>query len=1632
MSDDRLFELLERYRDLLASGVTPTPDGLGLDAATFEEVARRHRRSLAVERRLAPVRVPDPQPGVVTGRYRTTQLLGRGGNGDVFRADDRELTRAVALKVPRVARAASPDVNARLQSEAVLMGRLDHPGIPAVHSLGTDAAGRPFYTMRLIDGGTLADAIDCLHLGLPKKQSARGFGDALRPLLRRLVAVCAVVGYAHSKGVLHRDLKPHNVMIGAFDETLVMDWGLARVVGDTPDGVPAALVPGGHTVGVVGTVGYIAPEVWAGATADRRADVYGLGAVLYHLLAGRPSLSLAEVGGTVRPVAARKPNVPAALAAVCGKAMHPDPAARYQTADALATDVQAWLDDRPVTAHREPWVDRTARWTRRHRTAVSIATTALPLLLALGVGAWLANGILGDAETRRATAVSEKTSAEQAAATALNEEKAAKDRERKSALETYFATLNTVDGLIDRGEFDEANRRLDEQKAVMDGYGEPVGFEWGHRKAQADTPPPVEFQHVHTGKVLALSHPDAFAPLLSAGEDGRLVRWDADTGRAKAVIALDLGQTVGTTGFNYGLAGGQRRVTFVFPGMPADLAIPPVEVGDLMLAAGPDEQHLTPLDGLTEEQFRALIGGPAGAAVCYRFAKPDGTGRRAVTFTRVRGAQAFTASRDGVARFSRDGKRLAIGLQRDMPDGTFAYPVVVVFDTTTGNRVCEIPVPAKVAGMQVSAVSFSPDASELVVAFNHEQGLPREAAVRAARKYRIYDAASGREKAALGWGGDDTMVSEGYGGAAFGPDGKRVYVLGGGATNGSLGYWPADKRGERPVTVADDTDAPALKSTLEVSEDGRWVLVFGFDGAAVLTTGGGESRALTDLRGAVYAAAVAPNGRLVAAAGVNSRLGVYATDGTAARRLDLLDRVTPTALAFTPDSRRVYVAQRQQIARYDLTGAGGDVRCDTFSRINRVTAAAVHPSGELLLASKVDVAFNPGTSVTRHDPHAGRLRSQLVRHPLIFNPLFTAPTPTADGSRVAAILSGFMDDVPQVLVFDTKTAAVLHRCRLPPEMAEADSLVWLPGETGLLVGLNDAASATRLVRRIGLGFPRQAVRCDLTSGKVDPLTLTASGVESLAVSPDGKSLIAADRTAVFVRDPVTFALRYRVRVDAGPVTALSVSPDGKRCAVAFGADVSRASVPGADSRVAVFDLFGGATLLPPVALNDGGVSSTTLAFTPDGKELVCGTTRGNVHRLDATTGRVTGTFRPTADPRASVSGLFVSAAEVAVSTVIMYLPPDQLDQQAKGARFARFSLATGKPVADPPIGNAVPKVWAANADRTRVTVADLWGGPVRVYDPTDWAKPVSTLDSPRPKAENFPPFVALAVSADGNRVAGACAGGAVLVVSHPDGNEVRRWTPKDTGVEPAAVRFTPDGSAVVVAGRAADGDEKVIGRVVRLTVADGKVTRVLDTAPLADSAAGENGAVLVPGCFALSDDAATLVVPLADEPRDVLAAYSLATGKETARHPLGKTEANAVAYHTPTGTAFALTGNRLDETPGSGEEPLASWVRELVVWKVGETDARHLEVEASRQVPFSRLQTLGGFSYQLTLSPDGRRVAHRDWLTGTVRVTDVATGTSLLTKPSHYSFGPLLFTPDGRTLLNAGDGAVLYTSVPPK
>jgi hypothetical protein len=230
------------------------------------------------------------------GRYTVTGLHAQGGIGRVWLARDHDLGRDVALKELRPDRADRPDLAARFVAEAQVTGQLEHPGIVPVYEMARGEDGQAFYTMRFVRGRTLTDAVQAHH-----DRAAAGAARPLelRELLTAFVAICNAVAFAHARGVVHRDLKGGNVVLGDFGEVMVLDWGLARLVGkaDGPE-PPVAVAPvgeDGETVQgqVLGTPGYMAPEQARGLTEQigPHSDVYGLGAILCEILTARPPFS---------------------------------------------------------------------------------------------------------------------------------------------------------------------------------------------------------------------------------------------------------------------------------------------------------------------------------------------------------------------------------------------------------------------------------------------------------------------------------------------------------------------------------------------------------------------------------------------------------------------------------------------------------------------------------------------------------------------------------------------------------------------------------------------------------------------------------------------------------------------------------------------------------------------------------------------------------------------------------------------------------------------------------------------------------------------------------------------------------------------------------------------------------------------------------------------------------------------------------------------------------------------------------------------------------------------------------------------------------------------------------------------
>jgi serine/threonine protein kinase len=297
---------------------------------------------------------PDDHDPPRAERFANPAFHRKGGMGRVFAADDRELSRRVAVKDIQPKHRDKDWYRRKFVFEAEVTGELEHPGIVPVYTLRRPAAAddHPHYAMRFVEGETLAAAIKAFHAAGPTAGLTGDQSVALRRLLARFLTVCQTIAYAHSRRIIHRDLKPDNIMLGPFGETLVVDWGLAKRLTSGETAAAEAPLAGAAATTGGGTPGYWSPEQADkdGPGHDERTDVYGLGAVLYAVLTGRsPHPSGRHAAEPPRPRAA-SPWVDAVLDDITARALALAPADRYPSAADLAAAVERWMADQPAAA----------------------------------------------------------------------------------------------------------------------------------------------------------------------------------------------------------------------------------------------------------------------------------------------------------------------------------------------------------------------------------------------------------------------------------------------------------------------------------------------------------------------------------------------------------------------------------------------------------------------------------------------------------------------------------------------------------------------------------------------------------------------------------------------------------------------------------------------------------------------------------------------------------------------------------------------------------------------------------------------------------------------------------------------------------------------------------------------------------------------------------------------------------------------------------------------------------------------------------------------------------------------------------------------------------------------------------
>ena len=310
------------------------------------------------------------------GDYELLEEVGRGGQGVVFRARQKSLNRIVALKVIGLGQWATKAHLKRFRLEAEAAASLDHPCIVPIYEVG-ERDGQCYFSMKFVEGGQLDEVVKDAPM-------------SIRQAVELIAKVARTVHYAHEHGILHRDIKPGNILLDAKGEPHLTDFGLARLV-ESESTVT-------RTLEVLGTPSYMAPEQAAGNNAELTSatDVYGLGAVLYQLLTGHPPFAGGTTYETIkllletepRPPRLWNPKVDRDLSTICLKCLEKDPQRRYSSALALAEDLERWLKHEPIQARRTGVLARGKKWLQRNPTAAGIVVLSLALIAAVGVIVW--------------------------------------------------------------------------------------------------------------------------------------------------------------------------------------------------------------------------------------------------------------------------------------------------------------------------------------------------------------------------------------------------------------------------------------------------------------------------------------------------------------------------------------------------------------------------------------------------------------------------------------------------------------------------------------------------------------------------------------------------------------------------------------------------------------------------------------------------------------------------------------------------------------------------------------------------------------------------------------------------------------------------------------------------------------------------------------------------------------------------------------------------------------------------------------------------------------------------------------------------------------------------------------------
>ncbi len=968
------------------------------------------------------------------GRYHERGEKGRGGMGRVLLVDDRDLGREIVMKVllddapKRSSRKASTDrqhsasKQARFLQEAQITGQLEHPSIVPVYELGRRKDSAPYYTMKYVRGATMSQSL--------RKCSSMQERLALLP---HYVDLCQAIAYAHSRGVIHRDLKPSNVMVGEYGETVVIDWGLAKVKGrrdvqatQLEDGLKTVHLDsrsGGssdrtRTGEVMGTPVYMPPEQARGdiEAIDERSDVYALGVILYQIITGQKPFAAVTpeqivekvINEDPRPIAQTAPDAPPELVAICERAMLKDQNARYDGAEALAQEIERFQSGAVVQAYEYRPAEYLGKFIRRHRPIVATAAAALVAIVVLS--AWYVTSILG---ANRDLAVARDQEAELRAV---------------AEHEAYQSAIVLAQNEIAQQEPQAARRILREAP-------EPFrNWEWGYLHRVSDQS--LMTLANHSGALTWGQFSSDGLLVATASADGTVRVWDSKTGVERFALL----------GHGVKVLGGAI--------LPGDAQLVSVSVDGRVKIWNLANGELIRTLGELQPDIRGMAVSLDGAFVATASLSGEVTVFSLASENAPRTMLLDEAGLWSVA-FDPSGKRVTAGSETGK---------IALWDAATGTVLRTFEGHTE----RVRAISFSPDGTRMVSASDDNNAI-------------IWDVRSGALLQRL-TGHDDDVVD-----ALFSVDGRSVVTA---SLDKTARLWEATSGAEVRVFSSHTQGLIGLtrnldgKSVLTMAQDetarvwnvesGAEALVlsshsgdvnyaaFSPDGSRILTVSNDETAKLWDahtgshqvvFKGHDHIVAMAtfsPDDTLVATAAWDGKARIWnASNGALLRTLEGHDGFVDS-IAFSPDGARVVTSS------WDRTAIIWDV--ESGEKLNTLTghddiveSATFSPDGQQIITA------SPDKSARIWDAESGNEVAKIAGHDTGI--LFAAFSPngkrlvTTSLDRTARIWD--RSSLSTIATLEGHTRAVTHAAFSPDgkhivtTSSDATARMW-DGKTGEL------------------------------------------------------------------------------------------------------------------------------------------------------------------------------------------------------------------------------------------------------------------------------------------------------------------------------------------------------------------------------------------------------------------------------------------------------------------------------------------------------------------------------------------------------------------------------------------------------